>query len=276
MILSIVTPSHRQLAWLRLCAASVTDQGEGVEHVVQDALSDDGTREWLAAHPAIKAVSEADAGMYDALNRGLRRATGEILGHLNCDEQYLPGALAAVRQYFQQHPEIDVVFADALVVNGEGHCLCHRKVVLPQAAHTWACHLGTLTCATFFRRRVLTEKGLWFNPGFKSVGDAEWVLRLLSSGAKLGVLRQFTSAFTITGDNLSLDHPAAEEWQRLRPWPAWLRLARPFLKVQHRLRRAWHGAYSHPPFHYGLYTKASPEQRQDFAVEHPTGRWQGW
>src|SRR5271155_3382250 len=104
MRFSVVTPSFRQSQWLKLCVASVADQGVEVEHIVQDACSDDGTLDWLLTDPRVKAFSEKDAGMYDAVNRGLRRASGQILSYLNCDEQYLPGALQAVGDYFERHP----------------------------------------------------------------------------------------------------------------------------------------------------------------------------
>ena len=57
--------------------------------------------------PASKAFVEKDAGKCtDAVNRGYRRASGDILAYLNCDEQYLPGALAAVREFFEAHPQM--------------------------------------------------------------------------------------------------------------------------------------------------------------------------
>src|SRR5690348_16281526 len=96
MTFSIITPSFRNSDWLKLCIASVADQGVTAEHIVQDAGSDDGTQEWLLKDARVRAFAEKDGGMYDAVNRGLRRATGEILAYLNCDEQYLPGALSTV------------------------------------------------------------------------------------------------------------------------------------------------------------------------------------
>src|SRR5437588_12782934 len=94
---SIITPSYRSSRWLKLCVASVADQGVELEHIVQDAGSDDGTLDWLPQDKRVKAFVENDQGMYDAVNRGLCRSTGDLLAYLNCDEQYLPGALAAVR-----------------------------------------------------------------------------------------------------------------------------------------------------------------------------------
>src|SRR6267378_1605118 len=109
MLFSIITPSYRNSEWLRLCLASVADQAVELEHIVQDAGSDDGTLNWLCADRRVKAFVEADRGMYDAVNRGLRRARGEILAYLNCDEQYLPGALKGVWQFFQDHPEVEML-----------------------------------------------------------------------------------------------------------------------------------------------------------------------
>src|ERR1041385_7805342 len=114
---SIVTPSFRNSQWLRLCIASVADQqGVEVEHIVQDAGSDDGTLDWLTRDPRGRAHVEKDKGMYDAVNRGLRRARGEFLAYLNCDEQYLPGALKKVSDFLDRHPDVDIVFGDCIVV----------------------------------------------------------------------------------------------------------------------------------------------------------------
>jgi glycosyltransferase involved in cell wall biosynthesis len=102
MKFSIVTPSFRNSQWLRLCVASVSDQqGVELEHIVQDSCSDDGTRDWLPHDQRVKAVIEKDSGMYDTANRGYRRARGDILAYLNCDEQYLPGALKAVHDFLK-------------------------------------------------------------------------------------------------------------------------------------------------------------------------------
>jgi hypothetical protein len=88
---SIVTPSYRSSSWLRLCIASVSDQHVDLEHIVQDAGSDDGTLDWLLTDKRVRPFVEKDRGMYDALNRGFDRSNGDVLAWLNCDEQYLEG-----------------------------------------------------------------------------------------------------------------------------------------------------------------------------------------
>jgi hypothetical protein len=94
-----------------------------LEHIVQDAGSDDGTLDWLRDDPRVRAFVEKDQGMYDAINRGFRRATGDIFAWLNCDEQYLPGALRSVTAFFDSHPAVDVLFGDVVMVDAEGRYL---------------------------------------------------------------------------------------------------------------------------------------------------------
>ena len=111
---------------------------------MQDACSGEPVRAVCAEFPNVRLFQERDAGMYDAVNRGLRRGTGDICAYLNCDEQYLPGALAAVQSYFRQHPEVDLLFGDVIVVDAAGHYLCSRRVLTPRKRHTQVCHLNTL------------------------------------------------------------------------------------------------------------------------------------
>jgi len=271
--ISIVTPSYRRSDWLKLCIASVADQAGEVEHIVQDAGSDDGTLAWLPGDKRVKAFVEKDQGMYDGINRGLRRAGGEILAYLNCDEQYLPGALGAVSSYFEQHPHVDVLFGDVVMVGPEGQYLYHRKMQTPLKYHTWTCHLSTLSCAMFFRRRVVFEWGELFDPRLRDVGDGEWMVRLLRRGARMAALGQFTSTFTHTGVNMSKGENARRENRELcQSAPAWARWIRPLFIAQHRLRRLLGGMYCRQPFAYEIYTSASLERRKRFEVQRPSSR----
>ena len=273
MQFSIITPSFRNSNWLKLCIASVADQGVAVEHIIQDAGSDDGTLDWLPSDPRVKAFVEKDAGMYDAVNRGLRRATGDILAYLNCDEQYLPGALQTVENFFQSHPAVDMVFGDVVMVNPEGHYLYHRKMQTPLLHHTWTCHLSTLSCAMFFRRRVISEMNLFFDPQWRDVGDGEWMVRLLRKKIRMATLGEFTSTFMQTGANMSAGPNARRENRRLfETAPAWVKTARPLIILHHRLRRWLGGMYRQEPFSFALYTPISHDQRISKTVARPRSR----
>ena len=274
MKFSIITPSFRNSEWLKLCIASVADQGVALEHLVQDAGSDDGTLDWLPRDPRVTAFVEQDAGMYDAINRGLRRASGDVLAYLNCDEQYLPGALAAVAEFFHAHPEVEILFGDAVAVNAGGDYLWHRKMLRPLLWHTGACHLATLSCAMFFRRSVIERRQLFFDPRWRYAGDREWMVRLIQHGVGMGVIRRFTSVFTHTGENISLQGGAPAEWRALdAAAPAPVRAVKPLIIAHHRVRRLLGGIYSQAPFDFSLYTRAQPERRVVRPAARPTSRW---
>jgi len=273
---SVVTPSLNQSGWLKLCVASTADQGQSVQHIIQDAGSTDGTVAWLQSDPRVEACVEKDGGMYDAINRGLRRAKGDILAYLNCDEQYLPGALDKVAAFFASHPTVDMVFGNIIMVDENGEYLCHRKVQAPRLLHTWTCHLSTLSCAMFFRRRLIEPGGYFFDTGYRCGGDQEWMVRLLRQGVQMAALGEFTSIFTRTGTNLGRDPRAEAERAKLRGTaPFWIRTGAPLWVAHHRLNRLLTGAYSQKPFEFALFTKTSPERRVVRRVDKPEFR-QTW
>ena len=276
MRFSIITPSRNNSDWLKLCIASVADQNVELEHLIQDGASADDTLHWLPYDPRVDAVSAPDRSMYEAINRGFARATGDIIAYINCDEQYLPGALEKVRAYFEQHPETEILFGDAIVVEADGSFICYRKTVTPHLLHTWVNgNLSIFTCATFFRRSLI-ERGLTFNPNVKMVGDTEWLLRLIRSGAKMDLLREYTSAFTMTGRNIGFTETARREHEQFYgSAPGWAQLLKRPIIWHHWLRRLLNGAYKQEPFSYSIYTKKSPSLRKEFYVSKPTFRWRG-
>jgi glycosyltransferase involved in cell wall biosynthesis len=274
MRFSVVTPSFRQSQWLKLCVASVADQGVKAEHIVQDSCSDDGTLDWLLTDPRVKAHAEKDAGMYDAVNRGLRRASGEILSYLNCDEQYLPGTLAAVGAYFERHPKVEMLFGNCVVVGPQGEFICYRKVQKPTKYLIRVYDLPTLTCSTFFRRSILDKHDLFFDTKWRDAGDAEWVLRALDKGVRIGLLGEFLSVFADTGANMSLK-PNAQAERRLlaAAAPAWARKLTLAIVWRHRFNRLISGAYRQKPFDYAIYTADGSNKRVVHHVERPTFLW---
>ncbi len=264
MRFSIITPSFRPGPWLRLAIASVADQvGVEVEHLVQDAGSDDGTLDWLRDERRVQLAVERDDGMYDAINRGLRRATGEVLGYLNADEQYLPGALARVAEFFAAHPEVEVLFGDAVLIDAQGRPLSYRRVVRPERNHVRWVHLNTLTCATFFRRSVL-ERGFFFEPQWKAIGDAVWVEQMLAAGVRVAALPELLAAFAFTGSNLGASARAVEEARRWQGG-AWQGKLAPVFSLLHRVRKWRAGAYRRHALEIDLYAPDSPTVRRHFS-----------
>ena len=271
---SIVTPSFRSSEWLKLCIASVADQvGVEREHIVQDSCSDDATQDWLPNDPRVKAFIEKDRGMYDAVNRGYQRATGDILAYLNCDEQYLPGALAAVSEFFEQHPKVEVLLAGSIIVDGQGNYICHRQLMPPNLRHIWY-RFPFLTSSVFIRRRVIYQRGILFDPLWRDLGDFHWVLALMKNKVPMKVLGHFTSVFADTGENMNLKPNAIREKQETEQMtPRWMRPLRLFWILQHRLRRLVAGHFFLKPMSFEIYTLDSPDHRVTIDVARPTAVW---
>ncbi|MFM1942304.1 MAG: hypothetical protein RI897_1286 [Verrucomicrobiota bacterium] len=276
VMFSIITPSFRQLEWLKLCAASIADQtGVEHEHIVQDAGTGAPLEEWAAQQSQLKLFVEKDSGMYDAVNRGLKRSQGDLCAYLNCDEQYLPGTLARVKAVFDARPELEVLFGDAHVVDPKGHYICTRRALLPTLNHSLVSgNLAILTCATFFRRRLLDQHKLFFSTDWRIAGDAVWIHDMLSRQISMSLCNFATSTFTDTGENLAL-HPEAlnELHRRIAIAPVWARHFRPGITLWFRMRKLLHGHYLPRRLSYSIFTHYSPNQRITFDVPRSTGVW---
>jgi glycosyltransferase involved in cell wall biosynthesis len=270
---SIITPSYKQLEWLKLCAASISDQRNGeVEHIVQDAGTGVELETWAIQQPGLKLHVEKDAGMYDAINRGLAKARGEICAYLNCDEQYLPEALSHVDAAFKRNPKIDILLAGTLVVDGRGQYICSRPGLTPRLRDLDAGRMYNLSCAMFFRAELFRDRKLFFDPTLRIIGDLDWLRRAMKAGARVETLNFFTSTFSDLGTNLALSASAKSEIAEI-PENFFRRLSYLVLIMSHRLRRLVTGHYLLRPFDYSIYTLEGNQERQAFHVAKPTGVW---
>lgn len=271
---SVVTPSYNMLSYLKRCVQSVADQAVDVQHIVVDGLSRDGTGDWLCSRAGVEAIVERDAGMYDAVNKGLDRAHGEFISYLNCDEQYLPGTLKAVAEYFDKHPNVDILFGDALLVDPDGQLLSYRKGYQPRWRYIAVSHLYVLSCTMFLRRRII-DSGHRFDMNWKDVGDAEFVIRQLRGGARAAHIPRYLAAFTMTGSNMSGGPNARSETKRLmRSCPRstrWLTLP---LTAARLAEKTASGAYRQRfPLEYSIYRSPDDTTRHQFIASSASFRW---
>ncbi len=119
---SIITPCLDAEATVADTLASVREQDiDGVEHVVVDGGSTDGTLDILRAQgDAVRFVSEPDNGLSDAMNKGIAMARNDVVGWLNADDVYLSGALARVREAFDARPDALWATGRCLIIDGDG------------------------------------------------------------------------------------------------------------------------------------------------------------
>jgi glycosyltransferase involved in cell wall biosynthesis len=161
LTVSVVTPSLNQAPFLETAIESVLGQDyPEIDYLVVDGGSADGTLDILRRHAGrLRWLSEPDRGQTAAVNKGFRLTSGEVIGWLNSDDLYLPGAVRAAVSYLDEHPDIDVVYGDADHIDGDGRIV--------EAYPTEPFDLGRLreTCficqpAAFFRRRLIDRVGL--------------------------------------------------------------------------------------------------------------------
>ena len=151
MDFTIVTAAYKARECLGKCLDSVQETLlPGTEQIVVDNLSMDGTDLLVKEYSHVKFISEADSGIYDAMNKGVRLSSGKIISFLNADDSYLPGTLAKVKKAFEEHPECSVVYGN-IMVNG-------RMFRPPTGAASF--HGARIFHpAAFFRRELLNGMG---------------------------------------------------------------------------------------------------------------------
>lgn len=121
MRITVVTPSLNQGAYLSDCLKSVREAAGSVdvEHWVIDGGSTDETMKILSGQQFARWISEPDEGQADAINKGLQRATGDILCYLCADDTLEPGSLANVVEAFEKNPDTDLVYGDAYFLESD-------------------------------------------------------------------------------------------------------------------------------------------------------------
>jgi GT2 family glycosyltransferase len=140
--------------------------------------------------------STRDAGFADGLNRGFRHATGEILAYLNSDDLLLPGALNYVLKYFEDHPDVDVVYGHRVVID-EYNAEIGRWVLPPHDDQvlSWADYVPQETL--FWRRRIWEKVGGGIDESFRFAIDWELLLRFRDAAAKMVRLPRFLGGFRV-------------------------------------------------------------------------------
>ena len=195
--LTVVTICRNVRASLRETAASVLAQDvdrSDIEYLVVDGASTDGTADELAALAArgVRTVSEPDRGISDAMNKGVRLATGRWIAHLHAADTYLPGALARVQREIARD-DADVLCGWMIKAEDTGDVLCR-------------CDPGQLELdmainhpATFVRREWLER--FPFDTALKNAMDYDFFLRAKLAGARFRVMPFPVSRFAAGGQS---------------------------------------------------------------------------
>ena len=184
-LVSVVTPTLNQAGFLERTLASVRAQSYPiVEHIVVDGGSTDGTLEILAraaASGSLRYVTGPDGGMYDAVNKGLAMASGEVHAYLNSDDVYPPWAVETAMSAFARRPATDVVYGDGLKV--EHDTGVQRLRLLPPFDRLRVARYDSLLQPAVFWQRRITERLGGFDRSMRYVADLDFWLRAAAGGA---------------------------------------------------------------------------------------------
>ena len=162
LFVSVVTPSYNQARFLRRTIQSVLDQGlENFEHIVMDGGSTDGSVEVLREFPHLKWVSEPDEGQTHAINKAMAKTRGEIIAWINSDDLYAPGALPALCEFFDTHPEAHLVCGNTVLVDADDEITSRQppKLDRRRLLHPWRNGTSVFQPGTLFRREVFERCG---------------------------------------------------------------------------------------------------------------------
>jgi glycosyltransferase involved in cell wall biosynthesis len=204
--ISVITPSFNSVATIAGTLQSVLSQDyANWEHIVVDGGSTDGTLAVLERHPRLIWVSEKDEWHYHAMNKGIARATGDVVVILNADDCFRPGALRSVAAAFQSHPDWDALFGDVVFVDGAGGEIYRReetvydyKILLYGV--DYICHQ-----ALFVRKAVYQRLGGYRHKEFLNSADYEFKLRLGRAACRVGHLPELLVDYRYHAQGQSAD-----------------------------------------------------------------------
>lgn len=211
---AIVTPSYNTGAHVRAAVESVLSQDyPKVDYVVMDGGSTDETPDVLRSYgPRLRWTSQRDRGQADAINRGFAQTRGDVLGWLNSDDAYAPGAVRAAADFLARHEDVAMVYGDADFIDAAGIVIGPCAHVEPVFSRRRLLHYSDFIVqpAAFFRRGAFEAVG-GLDPSLNWAMDYDLWLKLAGRNFKIAYLPRVLARYRWLGDSKS----AAGGWGRL-------------------------------------------------------------
>jgi glycosyltransferase involved in cell wall biosynthesis len=208
---TIVTPSFNQGKYLEKCITSVLNQkGTVTDYIVMDGGSTDNSKDVIDKyekhlyHYEIK----KDNGQADAINRGASKSSSPIIGYINSDDYYVDGALEKVKNYFENHPDIDFIVGLCQIVDHKDHLLKTYKFdgisKYEYLSPKKSIHNFIPQPSTFWRRTVWIKYGP-LSLKYRNAFDYDYFLNLLLNNVKVGYINEVLAAYRVHPSQKSAD-----------------------------------------------------------------------
>ncbi len=182
--ISIITPSFNQGRYLERTINSIIDQDyPNLEYIIIDGGSNDGSVDIIKKYSSRIAfwVSEPDKGQAHALNKGFTLATGEIIGWLNSDDLYCPGALSLVARTINEFPYADACFGGIFIIDESDRIKNAIWPVEPVPAYNFHVGLSIHQQGLFWRRDLFSRIGM-LDESLHFAMDLDFIIRILLNG----------------------------------------------------------------------------------------------
>jgi len=184
MKITVITASFNNSSTLPQTIDSLLSQSfKNIEYIVIDGNSTDGTKEILQSNSSniTKIISEKDSGIYDALNKGITLASGDIIGFLHADDTYAStDILDKIAAAFSQSPSIWAVYGDLQFVSQENTSKVIRSWKSKPFQPSLLARGWMPAHPTLFLRREVYEKYGHFNTSYRIAADYDFILRIFS------------------------------------------------------------------------------------------------
>lgn len=245
--IAVITPSFNQVRFLERTIQSVLDQNyPELEYIIVDGGSTDGSVDLIRKYSDRLSwwVSEEDAGQSAAINKGLRRATGEILGWLNSDDTLASGALHAIAAAYSRRPDVELLYGHTCQID-ENDVVTRRLCAVPTNAGELMRYNANIFSqpGTTWRRQLQERIGL-LDESLHCAMDADYWIRAAKAGVlgfeprHFGNLRVYGETKTATrAERFRVEYAMLAERYGATPVAGWQRL-------QFRLRRLGRIAFS--------------------------------
>ena len=188
--ISIITVTKNSEKFLEDCILSVHNQSyKNYEHIIIDGNSTDNTVNIIKKHEEKIAywISESDEGLYDAMNKGIKKSTGDIIGILNSDDIYYDQALKIVNNYFNKNKNLDFLFGSVYKYKLM-HGYNPRKI-------KWSFGFYTTHSVGFFIKRESQLKVGFYNLKYKNSSDYDLFYRMILKFKMKGVATEKDEIF---------------------------------------------------------------------------------
>lgn len=202
-LVSIVTPSYNQGEFIKATIDSVLSQDyPNIEYWVMDGGSTDNTVEILKSYgDKIHWISEKDAGQADAVNKGIRRAQGQIIGWLNSDDTYLEGAVSTMVSYMKSHSDADMVYGEGYYTDKEGNII--ERYLTEKYDIGRLAEMCIICQPTAFFTREIVEKAGMLDVDHQLSMDYELWMRIAKAG-KISYIPEYIATSRMYEENKTL------------------------------------------------------------------------